>query len=347
MIIKRNLFILIYFFVYISNGLLAQDLHYTNYNLAKHYFNPAEAASFQGTIRVGGVYREQFSSFIHKPYSSSLLFLDSPISYGLNKNHWIGCGMIYYLDQAGDLALQNNGFIGALSYHIGFDSKFKDVLGFGFQLGSIGRTINPNNAQFEEHFVSGTKRDLALITDYKGRYTDYSIGTKYRHKLSLYSNFNVGLAVFHITEPAIKFNGGKIDNVVHRRININASYGIDLSKAVSVIPAIYFSKYTNVTNTMLQFMMEYRTFKKVESKRQIAKEKFNVQMGLGYRIQDALQFMFMGNYNNWQFGFSYDMTVSTAAIYNNYYGGFEIGINRIFNIQKKIKLPPKFYCPRF
>ena len=66
----------------------AQDLHVTNYNFAKPYFNPAEVGSFSGTIRLGGIYREQFSNFIHKPYQTVLFYMDSPVSNGLRPSHW-------------------------------------------------------------------------------------------------------------------------------------------------------------------------------------------------------------------------------------------------------------------
>ncbi|NOT38096.1 MAG: PorP/SprF family type IX secretion system membrane protein [Saprospiraceae bacterium] len=343
----KNILISLYF-IFCHSVIIGQDLHYTNYDLSKHYFNPSMVGSFQGTIRVGGIYREQFRTFINKPYSSALFFIESPISYGIKSNHWVGAGIIAYQDRAGDLALQNSGMIGAVSYHIGLDKKFKNVFSIGFQYGTIARRINPKNALFRDQFVKGTNVDLGLITDYKENYTDYSIGTKFNRKLSTYSDFNFGIAMFHLAQPSIRFKNGTFDNTIHRRYNINASYGIDASQKISFTPAIYFSKYTNIYNSMVQVLMNYRIFD--FSKKENSNNKNNVldlQFGVGYRLKDAIQFLVVGNYNNWQVGASYDLTISSASAYNDFYGGFEIGVNKILNFPGKPKIDSKFYCPRF
>lgn len=328
----------------------AQDLHVTNYNFAKPYFNPAEVGSFSGTIRLGGIYREQFSNFIHKPYQTVLFYMDSPVSNGLRPSHWIGSGLQLSLDRAGDLVVQNIGIMGSLSYHIGLDAKYKNVIALGFQFGNIQRSVNPNRAVFQDQYEGslGASKDLHFIQDYKDNYQDYNVGLKFTHKLSSYSNFDAGLAVLHLAQPNIRFKDGQIDNPIYRRINLNASYGIDLSEEMSLTPVLYFSKYSNAYNTSVQLLWDYRFFEKSDKKQKIKIPKdYQISLGVGYRIQDAIQFIVGGIYKQWKFGFAYDMTVSSASQFDNYYGAYEVGISRILSYPKKPKVVSKFYCPRF
>ncbi|MDQ3140989.1 MAG: PorP/SprF family type IX secretion system membrane protein [Bacteroidota bacterium] len=347
---KFNFLVLIFAFsgLYVSG----QDLHFTNYSFAPLYLNPSYTGNYSGSFRLGLVYREQYSSFIQKPYRSPMLFMDSPIIKGLRKNHWVGAGMGVYFDRAGDLGLQNLGLLGSASYNIGWGKPNRQVLSVGLEIGQVQRQVaSPDKAKFDDQLsgVVGQSQDLMLIQDYKDGYPDYNVGISYSLQTSTYSALEIGASSFHITNPKIKFKNGQYENPVPRRINLHASYGIDLNDEISLIPRTVISTMEKNTNIQLQVLMDFRFFNtsQEKSKTKTPKNIKNIQFGLGYRFGDALELLIGANYKNWLVGLSYDYTVSDAADFNNNYGGFEIGIQRTFVIYKKPKVNPKVFCPRF
>ncbi len=329
--------------------LSGQDLHYTHNSFVAPYINPAETGHFSGTIRLGGIYREQFSSFIQKPYRSPLLYMDSPISYGLRKNHWVGAGFVFFFDKSGDISLQNRGLYGSMSYHIGLDTKFNSVISAGITYGNIRRSTNSDNAIFQDQYIENKpSQDLNLINNFKRGYNDLGAGIKFRKLHGLFSELIVGLSILHLNKPKVEFEGGKSANNLAPRTNIYISNGWELNSQMAIIPAIYFSKYKNTNNTSVQCFWKYRLKSNDESKtKRIDPNKLTLQFGLGYRIQDAVQFLASSQYMNWNFGLSYDLTVSTASTFNNSFGAFELAITRILKFPGKPKINSEFHCPRF
>ena len=70
-------------------------------------------------------------------------------------------------------------------------------------------------------------------------------------------------------------------------------------------------------------------------------------LGLGFRVNDAVQFLTAYVYKDWQIGIAYDLTVSSASEFNNNNGAIEIGLKRIFNVYKKPDVKPAILCPKF
>ncbi len=337
------------FLIFINTILFGQDLHYTHNSFVAPYLNPAETGNFSGTVRIGGIYREQFSSFFQNPYRSPLIYLDSPTSFGISKNHWVGAGIVFYFDQSGDISLRNNGMYASLSYHIGLDSKFKSVLSMGVNFGQVSRSTNSQNAVFQDQYVeSKTSKDFGLIENFKGSYRDIGLGFKFRKQHNLFSEFIVGVSALHINKPKFQFNGGNTDNEIAPRTNAYISNGWELNQQMSIIPAIYISNYKNNLNTSLQCSWKYRFKSEENSKsKKINPNGITVQFGLGYRIQDAVQFLASSSFNSWNIGMSYDLTISSASIYNNSIGGFELCASKILSFSGKPKIKSQFYCPRF
>ena len=67
---------------------------------------------------------------------------------------------------------------------------------------------------------------------------------------------------------------------------------------------------------------------------------------LGYRFQDAAIISVGAEFGLYSVMLTYDMTVSSAQIYNGVNGAFQLGFYRIFNIYPKAKVEYKEICPR-
>lgn len=333
--------------IFYSINLYSQDLHFTQNTFVLPYYNPAETGHFRGTIRLGGIYREQFSSFISKPYSSPLGYLDSPISYGFNQKQWIGGGMTFYSDQSGDLKLRNSAIHGSLSYHISFNNKFNSVISVGINYGNVRISTDSKNALFKDQYEENKpSKDLGLIDNFNTSYKDIGLGIKYRKKHDLFSEWVFGLSILHLNSPKIRFQNGTRENKISARTNIYVSNGWELNNQNSIIPAIFFSKFRNTNNTSIQCSWKHQ-FKSNGKSKKLDHDKLSLQFGIGYRIQDAIQFLASSQYDNWNIGLSYDLTISSASNYNNYYGAYELCFSRVLHFPKKPKINSVFYCPRF
>jgi len=74
--------------------------------------------------------------------------------------------------------------------------------------------------------------------------------------------------------------------------------------------------------------------------------KQNLELGVGYRIADALQFLLGFDFRGWKINGAFDMTTSTAADYNNSFGAYELGIYKIIDLYPKADIKLIQICPR-
>lgn len=351
---KRTILFTTFIFLVTFFYVKAQDVHYTDYQYAGLYFNPAQTGGFSGTYRIGGIYRSQFSNFIINPFQSTMFSVDAPLNFGFKDHHWIGLGGAFYFDQAGDIALRNAGGLLSLSYHISLDKDYKRVITLGGQLGQVQRSVNDADAaRFPEDLLGGTgDKDRSLIEDYKQGYTDINFGVMYKQRMAQ-SLLEFGVALYHINNPSPRFNNGMVDNPVGRRLNIHGIYRTAITERFQISPIVYFSSNGTFTNTAIQckgYFTLLESTKADDRRRSRSRKKEEigqVYFGLGYRLGDAIQMMAGTEFRDWHIGISYDMTVSSAANYNNSFGAIELAAYKIIKVYKKPVVDPTLFCPRF
>ena len=146
--------IILFFILCFSINLVAQDRHFTLFNFAPLVINPAYAGSYEGTVRVGGLIREQSFAAnaiptINRVYSTQNIFVDAPLLNVGKRKDWVGVGVNIYNDKAGTFGLGYQTFHGMVAYHLALDKRRNSVLTLGVQGGTINRSIgrirgNPN-----------------------------------------------------------------------------------------------------------------------------------------------------------------------------------------------------------
>lgn len=334
---KRNLLLTLFLFG-ICCSTYCQDIHFSNYSYTPLFLSPAKTGEFAGNYRVGGAIRDQYSSFFEKPYQTVLAYVDTNIDFGLGEKHWISVGMNIYADRAGDLSYQNSGMTGSIAYHLPLDPSYKTVITAGIQYGVSQRNIDGSQYRSSET-LNGNNNDpdKMLLEDFKPSINDLNIGIDVKRWTSKTAYFNVGFAMNHLLKPDFRFTGSNIDNPVDRRLNLYGEYYVQSSKQLAIRPTIVYSKTFNFSNLYGQFNLEYRLNKKSSTL---------IKGGLGYRSGDALQMLAGVIFKGWDVGLAYDMTVSSASAYNNSFGAIELGIKKIFIVNKKPKVKPKALCPR-
>ncbi len=317
----------------------SQDLHYSNYNYAPLYLNPANTGGFNGNIRAGASYRDQFRTFIGEAYQSTMIWADSPVAFVVNERQWLGIGLNLFSDRTGDLGFGMSGAMASVAYHFSFDDNYRSVIAIGVQYGAIQRKINNHQAAQFADDITGTQPspDHQLITDFNTTFSDLNVGVTATFKPSKYDKIQIGTSLYHVTNPMFRFNGGSAGTNVNPRLNVYATYEMQLSNKFQLTPGAYYSSMNNAQNIQIQ----------LNAKSLLKKGGTTLlTYGLGYRISDAIQFFAGAVYKSWEFGLSYDMTTSTARAFNNTVGGLELGVKKFITIHKKPELKVIQICPR-
>jgi len=320
----------------------AQDLHFTNFRLAPLTINPALAGAFEGTARIGGVYRGQWLDV--DGYNTPALYVDAPIIKGLRKNDWVGVGVSFYSDKAGSGGLTDTGTGINAAYHLGLDkNNIRNNIAFGISYGRITRRItDPENfiAAGASGLVTGsaavTELGLSTLNEKGESYTDWTAGMTLHYDLTKRNRLKTGLAAGHITTP----RNSLLNDVDENNFKITgfAQLEMGLSDKFSIEPAVLFQLEAPGKELALQTLAGYMLD---------PKKDLELNAGLGYRVGDAVQILLGATYGDLTLGASFDANASSFQGAPGFQSGFEIGASYILKIYKKPNVKPVIICPRF
>jgi len=345
------LFVVLLLFGIVPQKLKAQDLHFTNYFITPTFFNPAQTGAFQGNLRGGILYRDQWRSVSPNPFQQVALAFDSPIIFGFTKQHWVGVGATLFYDRAGSPGQTWNGFYPSVSYHIAFDKKFKNVFTIGAQYGFANRGYNTDGWVSEDEQLGivmggGLSPDREIIgvnpqtnEPFSAGYSDLNIGLLFKSNIDKFSKFEIGAAMMHVLNPSFNFgsNGTTSNrNEIGQRVNAHISYRRATSPQMVWEPAVFYSSMPRASNLQIQLRNQYQLKKKGD---------FSIITGLGFRVGDSVQLLTGAQYRDWIIALSYDHGVSDLAS-DGLASAYELGVQKSFIFNKRPKVKPIIYCPR-
>lgn len=320
----------------------AQDLHFTNFRLAPLTVNPALAGAFEGTIRVGGIYRGQWLDV--NGYKTPALYIDSPVIRGLRKNDWVGVGVSFFSDKAGIGGLTDTGGGLNAAYHLGLDKKnIRNNISFGVSWGSVSRKLtDPMSFTFRDELLSGPGTQSAdkgqLTAAMEGEsYTDWGAGITLHYDLTKRNSLIAGIAAGHLTTPINSIiPSGRAENEF--KITGFTQIEMQMTDKFSFEPALLFQIEGPGKELALQGLAGYMLNPKKDLK---------LNAGLGYRVGDAVQLLLGANYGDLTVGASFDANASSFQGASGFQNGFEIGASYILKIYKKPNVKPVIICPRY
>ena len=342
--------------------------------------NPAKSGDFLGTVRLGGLYREQWGiSNITAPYA----FFDSPIMNGFRKkkDDWIGMGAVFYKDVAGAGNLPTIGYFLSASYHLDIGDKKnrriltmgarwgQETLGFGFtNNGSLyfasdfdqaSNSFNQNGTT--EAYDTGV-RGAGNGNGQTGK-NAITVGFLYKaNKKNSKESFEAGIAFANIN--SISFSDSLSGDGFTLARNIRRS--IDGVGAGSEIPAelsahmnlkrelikneLYLEPtvYVNVSNVKHQYNVHGWLAMNLKDKETEQVKDQVLKVGLGYRHTNvrgmkAPKALLGYETSKLKVAFAFDYYLG-KIVENNY--GFELAANYIISSPPKIELPSKIFCPQ-
>lgn len=340
---KEKLFLTIGFSLIICTG-LAQDIQYSQYYANPLYLNPAFAGA-SPAHRLVLNHRIQWPN-LPKAFSNSSLSYDANVK-GLNS----GFGVLINADKAGSANLRSTALSFNYSYNVSFKNKW--VFKPGIAFGIVSRDIDYQNLLFGDQIdfnISGAPSmdpDATLIQG--SSYLDFGAGGLLYNK-----QYWIGASVFHLNQP----NNSLLneETILERRITVHAGARFRLDNPVFRLK----NRGSRYPTAAPGFVYKRQgEFQQLDVGSSFSYQPFTI--GLWYRglpffktlptqtSHDALVIVFDLEYENFQFGYSFDMTISGLGA--NTGGAHEFSLQYIFELKRSPKKVTKkqklLQCPAF
>ena len=347
--------------LFVCLSINAQDRHYTLFNYSPILLNPASAGAFEGTARIGGIFRDQ-SPTMNNLYTSPSFYIDAPL-LNVRKRDWVGLGISFYSDDAGPF-LSSSVFHIAGAYHLALDKKRKNVLSVGVSGGTINHRFDQDRGgeaiwgDFDSSSSSGVGSGIDGLTfENPASMLDINAGINLKAQMNKATNINIGFSINHLfkvdSTNISLFQEGTRNYRLPTLFTLHGEYNVDLNKQWIMSPAFIFQRVANQNEGAIQVLLGYRLLKREirdnGKKGKLLKdpEAPVLRFGLGYRLADAAQVLLGYHWKDFKVGISYDYTTSGLRDANGGNGSFEVGASYIIKIFKKPEVDPVILCPKF
>jgi type IX secretion system PorP/SprF family membrane protein len=314
----------------------AQDTHFSQFYFSPLTMNPALAGAFNGNVRLITNYRDQWQS-VTTPYKTFAFSCDMGMFKKKVSSGFLGAGISFLSDKAGDSELGLNQANLSLAYHVqvsGYNS-----LSAGIQCGYAQRNINFEKLTWDNQF-DGSSYNSALPSNENTMsnnlsYLDLGAGLQWTYaKGEMYSTantqlyMNAGISVFHLNQPNISFNSTSKDNLPLKLVMHSAfQIGIKNSR-ISLAPSFLFMQQGSLQNIVVGTLIRYKLIE--ESKYTGFIKGAAISFGGHYRTGDAFIPSVQLEIAQYAIGISYDINTSNLKNASYGKGGIEFSL-RFYN----------------
>jgi len=324
----------------------AQDIHFSQYSQSPLTLNPALTGLTPCTYRGVLNYRNQWASAVGPAsYQTFAGSFDAGLWRNKLDGNIVGVGIMLYNDVSGDGSLTNFTAMGSFAYHQQIGNE-NHTISVGGQVGLVQKKVNYDKLIFESQ-IGTNGIDPTLPSGEYGddnfSYLDANAGFNWRSRFSDKFAMQIGGAYFHLTEPKETFYNS-IDNKLNARYVAHGSFKIGLGKRNVIIPSILYMEQAEGSNVQMNTGVDFGF--------QLEKGVSMAYTGLRYRSTedygtgDALIVNLGLDYNNINFGLSYDLNLSGLSAVTNARGGLELSFVYWGCLDVNPKSKP-IDCPRF
>ncbi len=333
---------LVFMFVcFVANHtLIAQDIHFSQFQTSPLNLNPAQSGFFQGSHRFSSNYKNQWQS-VTTPYRTFSGTFDMRLFERNDKMDMIGGGLVFNTDKAGDANYGTTQAYLNISYIKTLNRQNTQFIAFGIQPGFVQRSFDPDKLIFDSQY-DGKKYDPDLPHgEFFDRnsflFFDYGAGINWFYDRHKNTTYKAGVALFHLNEPNQSvFN--EPTAIVNRKLLAYFKMQFPYNENVDAYPALFYARQGN-----FQEIIVGSHFKYIRNPEPFNYSTFN--MGLFLRFSDALIVAAGFDYLDYTFGVSYDINISRLNPASRYRGGLELSLSYIIDSKKSyVKRMP---CPIF
>lgn len=311
-----TLFCFLFLLPFVSRG---QGLHFSQVSSAPLFLNPSNTGLLPyDNYRVGAQYRNQWNT-VPVNYTTLGAFGDLQILRGRNETNWLGLGMAYYNDKAGDGILSLTQIQASIAYHI--KTSESSLMSIGFGGSYMERTLDFSKLSYDiqwNGFIFDKSQNPHEPFKYESiKYWDVSGGLNYAFFPNDYFYAKVGLGILHVNRANESFY--EEDNKLGIRPAFSAEIIAKSSERVIISPVLYASFQKRAADVLMGSLFSYN-FSSVDGLPSV------FSMGLYYRWDDAIITAVGYEFNKMKLLFSYDITTSGMREANNMNGAMEFSI---------------------
>lgn len=318
-----------------SSPVLAQDIHFSQFNASPLTLNPALAGKLECTYRAAVNYRDQWRGIpaLYQTYSAGFDIGVGKGRLGKEGNEAVGLGVLVMNDVSGDGGLSNLSANGFLAYHKELGEH--SVMSVGFQGVYSQRGVNIGALLFGDQIINGTLYTVDGPFNEKMTYMDVNAGFHWSSFWEYFS-FNLGGAYYHIMEPNETFMGDP-NNTLGPRYVGHGGFSVAIGEYVTLSPSFLYMQQTETNQLNAGASLGYHM------------EDVALYGGVWHRRvrgaanADAIIALAGIDFANFTLGLSYDISVSEITEANNGKGGFELSLTYNGCITSR----PNYHCPAF
>ncbi len=329
----------------------AQDIHFTQFDMQPLVLNPAFTGMFDGQVRAGAIYRNQWGS-VTVPYVTFGGYVDVPLIIESNGDY-LAAGLQMFKDQAGDGNLSNTTGLLSLAYHKSFGQSehSSNDLAVGLQGGYAQKSVDLSRLYFGDEWLNGTwtkgqSQEYHLGLGNSVNYYLVNAGVSFAHGGDKVS-YVIGAAANNLNQPndAIEKKQSS-NNTLDMRYTGELGINWIAGDRLSLRPAVLFQSQATATELIAGTEFHYALSTNPDGQ---SYENFSSAFYLGgwYRSGDAAMITAGVEFKGFRIGVGYDYNISSLNAANNGNGGMELAIRYIapspIRFAKKRTIP----CGRF
>jgi len=331
-----------------SPAVNAQDIHFTQFDMAPLVINPAFTGMFDGRVRAAGIYRNQWGS-VTVPYVTFGASVDMPLLIERNGDY-LAAGLQLYQDQAGDGNLKNFTGLASLAYHkaLGNGNNGTSDLAVGLQGGYAQKSIDLSKLYFGDeymngNFVPGQSQEYHLGLGNSINYYLVNAGVSYSHGTEKFG-IVIGAAANNLNQPNDAIEKKK-NSQTGLDMRETAEIGINwlVGPRLSLRPAILYQTQASASELIAGNEFHY------DISNNAGYENFSsaVFAGVWYRTGDAVMITAGVEFKGFRVGLGYDYNTSSLNTSSNGHGGFELALRYIAPNALKFANKRTIPCSRF
>ena len=324
--------------LFVSSCLVAQDIHYSQFNSSPQNLTPAQTGLFDGDWRFAGNYRSQWSA-IPVPYKTFSLAADTRFNK-LLKNDVPAAGLVINTDKAGDSKFTTLQVLASLAYIKKLNKDSTNFLSVAIQPGFTSKSFDVAALTFDNQY-NGDVYDKNLLSNEnfaktRINYFELGGGLGYLWKKSARKQINIGVSGMHLTQPKQSFfNNDEIELDIKTCVSGLAEFPV--SEKLDVIPTFLFQSQGKFKETVIGGFGKYYL-------KPVNGLTTAVSLGAFYRLKDAFVVVANMDYKNFNVGVSYDINTSRLVEATNRRGAIELSVIYIFK-KEPVFIAKKRVCP--
>ncbi len=330
--------------MFISAGIFAQDIHFTQFWASPLTLNPALTGNFHGLWRVNTIYRSQWSN-INNAFETVGASFDAPIVSDLTHDDYLAGGIELYNDRSGDGTLTNFTGMASLAYHKMLGKSGRNVLSVGLQGGYSKKSLDLFALKWANEFRGGgfDIGSSGMILDDQTGYFTVNIGAVYSLLITDNIGMQLGAGANNLNRPTIKYVSTPTSELglPHR---YTGQFGMVMTFGrVDIKPVALYQRQANAEELIGGSEFNFRIGGDID----VPSVATSVFLGAYYRNDDAILANAGIQTNGFRIGVGYDYNVSDLGAATNGTNSWEIALSYIapdpMDFAKRIVFP----CQRF